>query len=272
MANRMAEIAKLLGVEVGEVFQVDGDPSIKDCFFKFSDNDLQLSAVNGDNDTWGVANDSRLLGLLYGSLSIRKLPWKPKINEVYYYPIVDLDYLYCNCEWRGEDTDYHRLNNGLVFKTREEAIEMVMKMLEIARGNIQMTKSRMKGIAMLFGIELGEVFHIRNAKCAINDDFKFTEEGLMRSSWTSNVWKTAKAVDLKYLLNGTYSIIKLWKPNFGERYYVPHILYRDLWDCYSWDDEEYDEELYKRGVVFKTKEEAVMAAKKMLETAKELRE
>ena len=35
--------------------------------------------------------------------------------------------------------------------------------------------NRMKGVAMLFGIELGEVFHIRNAKCAINDDFKFTD-------------------------------------------------------------------------------------------------
>lgn len=129
MANHIKEVSKLLGVEVGEVFQVDGDPSIKDCFFKFSDNDLQLSAVNGGNDTWTVASDTRLLGILYGRLRIRKLPYKP-------------------------------------------------------------TK--------------------------------------------------------------------------GEKYYVSHILDRDLWDCYSWNDDEYDEELYKRGVVFKTKEEAVMAAKKML--------
>lgn len=129
MANHIKEVSKLLGVEVGEVFQVDGDPSIKDCFFKFSDNDLQLSAVNGGNDTWTVASDTRLLGILYGRLRIRKLPYKP-------------------------------------------------------------TK--------------------------------------------------------------------------GEKYYVSHILNRDLWDCYSWNDDEYDEELYKRGVVFKTKEEAVMAAKKML--------
>ena len=129
MANHIKEVSKLLGVEVGEVFQVDGDPSIKDCFFKFSDNDLQLSAVNGGNDTWTVASDTRLLGILYGRLRIRKLPYKP-------------------------------------------------------------TK--------------------------------------------------------------------------GEKYYVSHILNRDLWNCYSWNDDEYDEELYKRGVVFKTKEEAVMAAKKML--------
>ena len=72
-----------------------------------------------------------LCKLLDGRLSIRKLPWKPKINEVYYYPTVDLDSLCCNCEWRGEDIDYHRLNNGLVFQTREEAIEMAKIMLAV---------------------------------------------------------------------------------------------------------------------------------------------
>lgn len=35
MANHIKEVSKLLGVEVGEVFQVDGDPSIKDCFLSF---------------------------------------------------------------------------------------------------------------------------------------------------------------------------------------------------------------------------------------------
>jgi hypothetical protein len=37
-----------------------------------------------------------------------------------------------------------------------------------------MSKSRIAGIAMLFGIELGEVFHIRNAKCVLNNGFKIT--------------------------------------------------------------------------------------------------
>ena len=135
-----------------------------------------------------------------------------------------------------------------------------------------MTKSRMKGVAMLFGIELGEVFHIRNAKCVINDDFKFTEEGLMRSSWTSNVWKTAKAVDLKYLLNGTYSIIKLWKPNFGERYYVPVVSVISLSSEIVWLGDKYDYLRLSKGIVCKDKEEAEIMAKRMFAVAKELRE
>lgn len=135
-----------------------------------------------------------------------------------------------------------------------------------------MSKSRMKGVAMLFGLELGEVFHIRNAKCVLNDDFKFTEEGLMLSSWPSHVWETAKAVDLKYLLNGTYSIVKLWKPNFGERYYVPLISVTNLSSEIMWLGDEYDYLRLSKGIVCKDKEEAEIIAKRMLAVAREARE
>lgn len=135
-----------------------------------------------------------------------------------------------------------------------------------------MSKSRMKGVAMLFGIELGEIFHIRNAKCVINDDFKFTEEELMRLSWSNHVWETAKAVDLKYLLNGTYSIIKLWKPNFGERYYVPLVSVIGLSSEIVWLGDKYDYLRLSKGIVCKDKEEAEIMAKRMFAVAKELRE
>ena len=130
MTNRMAEIAKLLGVEVGEVFQVDGDPSIKDCFFKFSDNDLQLSAVNGGNDTWTAASDTRLLDILYGRLRIRKLPRKPAIGDMYCYPDPATPLLWWRCSWRDDEVDNYRLQHGFVFATREEAITKTKKMLE----------------------------------------------------------------------------------------------------------------------------------------------
>lgn len=134
-----------------------------------------------------------------------------------------------------------------------------------------MSKSRMAGVAALFGLELGEVFHIRNAKCVINDDFKFTEEGLMRSSWPSDVWETAKAVDLKYLLNGTYSIIKLWKPNNGEVYYVPLTSVVSLSSKVVWIGDKYDYLRLSKGVVCKDKEEAEIMAKRMFAVAQEIR-
>lgn len=133
--NYIAGVAKLLGVEVGEVFQVDGDPSLKDCVFRFSDNDLQVSAVNSDNDTWGIANDGRLLGLLYGNLSIRKLPWKPKMNEEFYIPCIHYteSSMATRLRWRDDNADNTFYQFGIVFKTREEAIAVSKKMLGILK-------------------------------------------------------------------------------------------------------------------------------------------
>lgn len=135
MANQIAGVAKLLGVEVGEIFQIDGDPSLKDCVFRFSDNDLQLSAAHIDNDTWVVANDNRLLGLLYGYLSIRKLPWKPKIGEKYYIPRIHYnESSSATCfHWGGDSADNKFYQFGLVCKTREEAVALTKKLLAVVQ-------------------------------------------------------------------------------------------------------------------------------------------
>ena len=120
MANHIAGVAKLLGVEVGEVFQIDKDPTLNGCVFRFSNNDLQLSGANVDNDTWVVANDNRLLGLLYGSLSIRKLPWKPKMNEEFYVPCIHYtdSSMATKLRWRDDNADNKFYQFGIVCMTR----------------------------------------------------------------------------------------------------------------------------------------------------------
>lgn len=133
MANHIAGVAKLLGVEVGEVFQIDKDPTLNGCVFRFSNNDLQLSAANGDNDTWAVANDSRLLGLLYGHLSIRKLPWKPAFGTEYYVPSITLAKKYDIRKWYSIEANERHYNLGIVCKTRYEAIKLANKMLAVAQ-------------------------------------------------------------------------------------------------------------------------------------------
>lgn len=80
MANHIAEVAQMLGVEIGEVFQI---PPLKCCFFRFTDEFLQVSTKNEDNNDWVIANDNKLHSLLNGRLSIRKLPWKPTKGENY---------------------------------------------------------------------------------------------------------------------------------------------------------------------------------------------
>ena len=69
---------------------------------------------------------------------------------------------------------------------------------------------------------------------------------------------------------GDIRIVKLpWKPKMDEKYYIPSIFDWDFYKYNFWLNDEYDEKFYKRGLVFKTKEEAIEMSKKMLAIAKE---
>ena len=79
-----------------------------------------------------------------------------------------------------------------------------------------------------------------------------------------------KALALKYqmmVLNGK----RPWKPRENERYYYPLSSDKDLWGGTTWTDSNYDNIRLNRGLVFKTIEEAVAAAEKMLAVVKEER-
>lgn len=122
--------------------------------------------------------------------------------------------------------------------------------------------NHMPEVAKLLDVEVGETFSINQmSPLAI---FRFTDKCLQISTG-DGIWITANSDKLCKLLDGRLSICKLpWKPTKGQKYYVPNIFVQDLWAYYSWNDDGYDEELYKRGVVFKTTEEAIEAAEKML--------
>lgn len=126
MANRMKGVAKLLGVELGKEFYIEGNKER----FKITDAGVKYYSI--DYGKWFPTMPIALQNLLDGTYVIKDI-WTPDSGQVYYYPIVDLDSLCCSCQWRGEDTDYHRLNNGLVFQTREEAIKMAKRMLAVAK-------------------------------------------------------------------------------------------------------------------------------------------
>lgn len=56
----------------------------------------------------------------------------------------------------------------------------------------------------------------------------------------------------------------------GVKYYYPHVSKTDdLYASCEYDNDEFDKILKSRGLVFKTKEEAIEAAKKMLAVMKE---
>lgn len=75
--NYMPDVAKLLGVELEEEFNID---SRGKTIYKLTEKGLfALSILNG----WEKYEDFLLAALLCGELTIKKLPWKPKNGDTY---------------------------------------------------------------------------------------------------------------------------------------------------------------------------------------------
>lgn len=133
MANCMESIAKLLGVELNEVFRIeDFDLELYD-FFKITENGLYQSSKSEPYD-WKAAPNFILL--LTGEIEITKLPQKPKkpaIGDMYCYPDPATPILWGRCSWRDDEVDNYRFQHGFVFTTREEAIEIAKQMLTVAK-------------------------------------------------------------------------------------------------------------------------------------------
>lgn len=117
--NYMADIAKMLGVELEEEFMIeDADGYLIDtdfysitkvgCFYRASDNSKNNGVDNG-----------KLLGILQGQFKIRKLPWQPKAGDEYYYPACNFTDVF-STNWKDSVVDFAYKEAGFIFKTYEE--------------------------------------------------------------------------------------------------------------------------------------------------------
>ena len=109
--NYMADVAKLLGIELDEEFIVTEDDSI----YKLTKDGLEYKSDDGN---WYYANDV-FLNLLDGTIEIVKLPWQPKGGDKYYYPVCDFKDVSCN-NWAYSVFDFAFKEAGIIFKTYEE--------------------------------------------------------------------------------------------------------------------------------------------------------
>lgn len=115
--NLIPEIAKMLGVELGEEFKIKGYDGL---LYKLTNNGLELTTVDGQKTKW--FDHGALNSLLKGKMEIIKLPWKPKMYETYYY--FDIIYgvlVVCSNKWTGLPYQYALLAKGWALRTKEEA-------------------------------------------------------------------------------------------------------------------------------------------------------
>ena len=113
MANYMSEVAKLLGVELEEKFELERLPGIP---LKLTEDGLEcLGPAKMSRD---VMNEA-FIRILMGCSEIKRIPWKPKVGEVFWY--VD----YCanikHQQWVSWDC-YNFYKIGNCYRTREEAV------------------------------------------------------------------------------------------------------------------------------------------------------
>lgn len=123
--NLIPEIAKMLGVEVGEEFKVKGDDELT---YIFTDDDGLKITFAGDIEISQTSINSAFVALVMGKDEIVKLPWKPKKGDAYYtFEIFRGKWVVRSLWWTGAPCTYALLDKGWVFRTKEEAEDALTK-------------------------------------------------------------------------------------------------------------------------------------------------
>lgn len=116
--NLIPEIARMLGVEIGEEFKVEG---VADKTYKFIIDELIVCGEKNANHGYVSAN-MMLVSLAKGDIEIVKLPWKPKKGDVYFtFVLMDDKWGVGSLHWDGFPNEYALLDKGWVYRTRAEA-------------------------------------------------------------------------------------------------------------------------------------------------------
>ena len=108
--NYMADVARMLGVELEEEFKIDGSNLI----YKFFENGLYFRSIEG----WLPAI-YQFLDLIKGGLEIVKLPWEPKNGDKYYFP-GDGFTITSRAIWCDSTLEYALKEAGMIFRTKAE--------------------------------------------------------------------------------------------------------------------------------------------------------
>lgn len=127
--NLIPEIAKMLGVAVGEEFKIKGHKGLT---YKFDNNELMFTYDKKSSNVSTTAH-ATFLALLRGETEIVKLPWKPQYDQPYwtFRWIANKNRLdVWQNVWFNSVEEVALLKAGWVFRTREEAQDAQPKVEE----------------------------------------------------------------------------------------------------------------------------------------------
>ena len=115
--NYMKEVAKMLGVELGERFRLYDEERGYDADYYFLEDGIYVDVVGNHYR----ANSGLLFDIVSGEYRIKHKPWKPEDGDEFYY----IDWSGCPVHFctTGCDPDdylnYYKLGN--CYRTKEEA-------------------------------------------------------------------------------------------------------------------------------------------------------
>lgn len=127
--NLIPMIRETLGLEIEEEFQLllKSDGATYNSKYRFASNDT-LQWFDTYTSCWNTSLPTMLEKIIYGQVTIKKLPFKPKEGKLYYF--IDLDNgdamgacYYSNMSHHKSNMSHHKLRvkSGDCYCTREEA-------------------------------------------------------------------------------------------------------------------------------------------------------
>lgn len=130
--NYIPQIAKMLGVEINEEFDILKGTLVYYSGCCFTDKAFTVVGLTED-----LTSDA-LMRILDGRWQVKKLPWKPKKGDSFFMPgifggIAVVEDAIWNENKGDDEIDERHYNAGLVCRTREEAMAKAKTMLEVAK-------------------------------------------------------------------------------------------------------------------------------------------
>ena len=110
--NYMQDVARMLGVELGEKFNVS---SCGQTLYMLTEDGLSCLVC----DKWVEQADFAFMTLIKGKYKIIKRPWQPKNGDRYYFPVDGFTITSCAI-WCDSTLEYALKEAGMIFKTKEE--------------------------------------------------------------------------------------------------------------------------------------------------------